>query len=89
VSDLAPTFAWRYPTTDCKPLRQRVQVATDSSMRNVVIDQGLAANVVDWTPRDPLVNCTTYYWRVVPIGADGAPDPPSDVSSFRVVASRC
>ena len=57
-------------------------------MRNLVIDQGLAANVVDFTPRDPLVNCTTYYWRVVPIGADGAPDPASDLSSFLVRITR-
>jgi hypothetical protein len=58
-------------------------------MRNVLIDQGLAGDVADWTPQDPLKNCTTYYWRVVPIGADGQPDPASDVSSFRVIASRC
>jgi hypothetical protein len=63
-------------------------VATDRSMRNVVIDQGLAADVMDWTPRDPLVNCTTYYWRIVPIGADGKADPASDVSSFLIRITR-
>ena len=89
MSTLTPTLAWRYPTTSCKPLRQRIQLATDRSMRDVVIDQGLAAGVVDWTPRDPLMNCTTYYWRIIPIGADGKADPASDVSSFRVIASRC
>lgn len=58
-------------------------------MRNVVIDQGPAGDVVDWTPREPLKNCTTYYWRIIPIGADGKPDPASEVSSFRIIASRC
>jgi Zn-dependent metalloprotease len=89
VGSLQPTLAWRYPSAACPPLRQRVQVATDRSMTTIVYDRGLSGTAVDWTPPAPLDNCTWYYWRIIPIGSDGAADPASPVGSFFVQATRC
>ena len=38
----------------------------------------------NWTPPAPLDNCTSYYWRVIPIGSDGAPQSASQVAAFFV-----
>jgi hypothetical protein len=35
-----------------------------------------------------LENCRWYYWRVIPIGADGDPGTPSSVGSFFVQTTR-
>jgi hypothetical protein len=58
-------------------------------MRAIVYDRGLSGTAVDWTPPAPLDNCTWYYWRIIPIGSDGAADPASPVGSFFVQATRC
>ena len=57
-------------------------------MRAIVYDRGLSGTDTDWTPPAPLDNCTTYYWRIIPIGSDGAPDPASPVWSFFVQTTR-
>lgn len=54
----------------------------------MVIDQGVAASRRDFTPGVPLDNCTTYFWRIVPIGEDGQPDPASDSRSFLTKTTR-
>lgn len=88
VLDAQPTLIWRYPSEACPPLRQRIQLATDRTMQNLVYNERVPGAVRNWTPPAPLANCTWFYWRVIPIGSDGMPQTASQVFAFFVQTSR-
>lgn len=81
-NSLAPILSW---TASAQAVDYRVQIATDAGFTAIVADvPGIAAT--SYTPTTPLLNGTTYYWRVIGNNACGV-GATSTVFQFRTVTA--
>ena len=86
-----PTLMWEYlEIPDCQPSGFRVQVSTVLDFSNIVVHGNVGADRWEWTPPDPLEDCTTYYWRVIAKRSDGSLTPASRATiwNFEIRTSR-
>jgi hypothetical protein len=84
-----PSFRWDYrQKPDCSPSGFRVEISTTRNFNNIVASKDTGPAVREWTPSNPLPNCQSYFWRVVPKRSDGSAAPPSEVFTLEISA-RC
>jgi hypothetical protein len=84
-----PTFEWAHRTPpSCTPIGYRVQVFEGPDLGQLVMDVTLSVTG-QWTPTQPLGDCTTYSWRVATRGPGGTLGPWSSASTFELFIGRC
>ncbi len=91
ISDTQPTLMWEYrviPT--CQPSGFRVQISTARDFSSFVVQGNVGSSRSQWTPPDPLPDCTPYYWRVIAKRSDGSLTPASRATiwSFTLETTR-
>ncbi len=62
----------------------RIEIATDAAFTAIVDEDELACSIAWYVPQRLLTRGQTYYWRVTPVDATGAPDTTSATGEFTI-----
>jgi hypothetical protein len=85
ITDLNPSLIWQYPDP-CLPHGYRVDLSVDPTFTDTSLSGGTGNPSSRWGPGSPLIDCTTYFWRIAPIN-DTTLGPFSVANSFRTNVS--
>jgi hypothetical protein len=89
IDILLPTLDWNNENPDCVPESFLIFLSTDSRFSDTSLNGATGNPATAWSPSVDLVDCTHYFWQIVPFVVTTA-GPSSEVWSFYVdVTNTC